>query len=151
MNRTILFLLLGLGAGLTAHFSYLRLHAVPPTDSLEGQLAWMRSELELSDVQFAQIKQLHEASSPRLHAMTVQVSQLQAELTAFEQTRRNSDRVDFLEFARFVEARRQLNAACRDSTQQLVMASAEIMNPRQRERYIQLVTAAGPLAALMLN
>ena len=80
-----------------------------------------------------------------------QVSQLQAELTAFEQTRRNSDRVDFLEFARFVEARRQLNAACRDSTQQLVMASAEIMNPRQRERYIQLVTAAGPLAALMLN
>ena len=151
MNRALLFLLLGLGTGLTAHFSYLQLHAVPSTDSLEGQLTWMRHELQLSDAQYAAIKQLHEASSPRLHAMTVQVARLQAELTAFEQARRSSDRVDFLEFARFVENRRQLNAACRDSTQQLVLASAEIMNPRQRERYIQLVTAAGPLAALMLN
>jgi hypothetical protein len=151
MNRTVLIILLGLAVGLTAHFSYFRLHRTAPTDTLDGQLAWMKTELQLSDGQFARIKELHVASSPRLRAMAVQVAQLQAEFTAFEKVRRSSDRVDFLEFARFVETRRQVNQACLDSTRQLVRASAELMSPQQRERYIQLVAAAGPIAQSLLN
>jgi len=151
MNRTALILVLGLTVGLTAHFSYFHLQGAAPTDTLDGQLAWMKSELQLSDAQFARIKELHEASSPRLRAMAVQVAQLQAEFTAFEKVRRSSDRVDFLEFARFVETRRQVNQACIDSTRQLVRASAEVMSPQQRERYIQLVAAAGPIAQSLLN
>jgi hypothetical protein len=111
----------------------------------------MKAELQLSDAQFARIKELHEASSPRLRAMAVQVAQLQAEFTAFEKIRRTSDRVDFLEFARFVETRRQVNQACLDSTRQLVRAAAEIMSPQQRERYIRLVATAGPIAPSLLN
>ncbi len=151
MNRAALILLLGLAVGLTAHFSYYHLHGAAPTDTLDGQLAWMKAELQLSDAQFARIKELHEASSPRLRAMAVQVAQLQAEFTAFEKVRRTSDRVDFLEFARFVETRRQVNQACLDSTRQLVRAAAEIMSPQQRERYIRLVATAGPLAPSLLN
>ncbi len=151
MNRTFLILLLGLVVGLTTHFSYFQLQDAAPTDSLDGQLAWMKAELQLSDLQYARIKELHVASSPRLRAMAVQVAQLQAEFTAFEKARRSTDRVDFLEFARFVETRRQVNEACLDSTRQLVRASAEVMSPQQRERYIQLVAAAGPLAPSLLN
>ena len=58
---------------------------------------------------------------------------MQAEFAAFEETRRTSDRVDFVEFAQFVQARRTINAECLESTRQLVQAAAGEMSPAQRE------------------
>ena len=150
MNRTLLLLLLGLIVGTGTHLAYFRLHE-PATDSLDSQLAWMKTELKLNDAQFARIKELHQVSSPRLHALADQVAQLQTEFAAFEDMRRTSDRVDFLEFARFVEARRQINRECLDSTRQLVLATAEVMTPRQRQHYIRLIATAEPLAQSLLN
>lgn len=150
MNRTFFILLLGLIVGIGGHLAYYRLHE-PNADSLDSQLAWMKTELKLNDAQFARIKQLHENSSPRLHALADQVAQLQTEFAAFEEMRRTSDRVDFLEFARFVEERRKINRDCLDSTRQLVLATAEVMTPRQRQHYIRLIATAGPLAQSLLN
>ncbi len=151
MKRTLSMLTLGLVVGLASHLAYFRLHVPAATDTLDGQLAWMRTELQLTDTQYARIKALHEASSPKLRAMAAQVAQLQGEFTAFERIRRTSDQVDFLEFARFVETRRHVSSECLDSTRQLVLASAEVMTPQQRQRYIRLVTTAEPLAQLLLN
>jgi len=151
MKRTFLTLVLGLAAGVGAHLAYYRQHAPAATDTLEGQLVWMKSELHLTEPQFARIKELHQASHPRLQAMATQVAVMQSEFAEFEKTRRTSDRVDFLEFARFVESRRDLNQACLDSTKQLVLASAEVMNPEQRARYLQLVASAEPLVGALLN
>lgn len=151
MNRFLLTLLLGLTAGLGTHFAYYRYHAPAPTDTLEGQLAWMKSELKLTDTQFARIKDLHQASHPQLQAMAAQVALLQTEFVEFEQTRRTTDKVDFLEFARFVENRRNLSRECLDSTRRLVLASAEVMTPDQRQHYIRLVAAAEPLVGPLLN
>jgi hypothetical protein len=139
MNRTFAVLLLGLGVGLGAHFLYFQLHRPPGLNSLEGQLTWMKDELKLSDEQYARIKELHEASSPRLRALAADVARMQAEFAAFENTRRTADRVDFLEFARFVEARRNINRQCLESTRQLVAASADVMTPQQRAQYLGLV------------
>jgi hypothetical protein len=111
----------------------------------------MRTELHLTDAQFARIKEVHQASSPRLRAIAAQVAELQAEFQAFEKTRRTSDRVDFLEFARYVEIRRHVNRESLDSTRQLVLAAAEVMTPEQRQRYIQLVATVEPLAQSLLN
>ena len=151
MKRLLLTLMLGLSAGLGTHLAYYRFHAPAPTDTLEGQLAWMKSELKLTDSQFARIKDLHQASHPRLQAMAAQVAHMQTEFSEFEQARRTTDRVDFLEFARFVEYRRNLNRECLDSTRQLVLASAEVMTPDQREHYIRLVATAEPLVGPLLN
>lgn len=151
MKRTLLSLTLGLAVGLITHFAYFRLNEPAPTNTLEGQLAWMKTELQLTDAQFARIKELHQASSPRLRAMAVQVAALQVEFTAFEKTRRTNDQVDFLEFARFVDTRRHVSRECLDSTRQLVLASAEVMNPQQRQRYIQLVASVEPGAQSFLN
>ena len=151
MKRTLSILTLGLAVGLVTHLAYFRLHEPAATDTLDGQLAWMKTELQLTDAQYTRIKALHEASSPKLRAMAAQVAQLQGEFKAFEQLRRTSDRVDFLEFARFVETRRHVSRECLDSTRQLVLASAEVMTPQQRQRYIRLVTTAEPLAQLLLN
>jgi hypothetical protein len=151
MRRTFLTLIVGLAAGMGSYLSYFHFNEPTPTDSLEGQLAWMKSELHLTEGQFARIRELHRASHPQLQAMAAEVNSMQAEFAEFEQTRRTADRVDFVEFARFVESRRTLNQACLDSTRRLVLASAEVMNPQQREQYLQLVATAEPLVGSMLN
>lgn len=150
MKRTLSIILLGLAVGTATHLGYYRLH-VPRSDSLDGRLAWMRTELQLSDAQYARIKALHQASGPQLLALSAQVSQLRAEFTAFESARRDRGQVDFIEFARYVESRRQVNRECLDSTRRLVLAAAEIMTPTQRTRYLDLVAAAGPVARDLLN
>ena len=144
MNRTVLMLLFGVLVGVGAHTVYFQLHRPAGLDSLEGQLSWMKEELDLSEEQFALIKDLHEASSPRLRALAADVARMQSEFAAFENTRRTSDRVDFIEFAQFVETRRNINRQCLESTRQLVMASAGVMNPAQREQYLGLVATSEP-------
>lgn len=151
MNRAVLTLLLGLAAGLGSHFAYYLHHESNATDSLEGRLAWMKSELNLTDAQFARIKELHQASHPRLQQMAAQVAQMQAEFIEFEKARQSDDRVDFIEFARFVSERRNLNQACQDSTRQLVLASAEVMTPEQRRHYIRMLSSAEPFVGSLVN
>lgn len=142
MKRPVLILMLGLAVGTATHFAYFQHHEPVDTGTLEGRLAWMRSELRLTEGQFARIKELHEDSHPRLQAMAAQVALMQVEFAEFERTRRTADRVDFIEFARFVENRRALNQRCVDSTRQLVLAAAQVMNPEQRRHYMSLVTTA---------
>ena len=76
-------------------------------------------------------------------ALAAQVARLQRELGAFENQRRTTDRIDFLEFANFVEERRAMDRQCMDSTRMLVESTARIMNPDQRQRYLTLVAMAG--------
>jgi len=151
MNRGLLVLLLGLAVGAATHVVYFQLHRPPDPGTLDGQLAWMRSELQLSDAQYERIRELHEASSPRLRALASQVAQMQAEFAAFENTRRATDSVDFIEFAQFVEARRNINRECLDSTRRLVLAAAGEMNPRQREHYFGIVAATTPQTGQLTN
>lgn len=151
MKRTLLILTLGLAVGVGSHVVYFRLNRPNGLDSLDGQLSWIKTELKLTDAQFTRIKELHEASSPRLRALAAQVSRMQAEFAAFENTRRTSDTVDFLEFAQFVETRRAINRQCLESTRQLVLATADVMNPQQRAHYLGIVAAADPDKQLRIN
>lgn len=145
MNRAIGTMILGVVVGVAAHLGYYQLHRPAGLDSLDGQLTWMRDELKLDEAQFAQIKELHEASSPRLRALAIEVGRMQAEFAAFEHTRRTSDRVDFIEFAQFVEMRRNINRECLESTRRLVQATANVMTPEQRAQYIGIVSATPSL------
>jgi hypothetical protein len=151
MRRSLLVLALGLAVGVSAHLVYFSLHQPYNPGSLDGQLAWMKSELQLTDAQYARIRELHEASSPRLLALASQVSQMQKEFAAFENTRRTSDSVDFIEFAQFVEVRRNIDRECLDSTRRLVQATASEMTPAQREQYFGIVAASSPQVRLSTN
>jgi hypothetical protein len=151
MRRGVLVLLLGLLVGVATHLVYFRLHRPFDADSLDGQLAWMKSELRLSDAQFARIRELHQASSPRLRALAAQVAQMQQEFAAFENTRRSTDRVDFIEFAQFVEERRAVSRECLASTRRLVIAAAGEMTGPQREHYFGIVARAEPQTHLLTD
>jgi hypothetical protein len=144
MKGPLLVLLLGLGAGLAAHFGYYYSHRPCTSGTLDCELAWIRGELKLSDAQYARIRELHETSGPELVSLAAQVARMRRELEAFENQRRTTDRIDFLEFARFAEERRATDRECLDSARQLVESSANIMTPSQRERYLNIVAMAGP-------
>lgn len=151
MRHPILVIMLGLAVGTASYLAYFQHREPVDTNTVEGQLAWMRSELRLSDAQFAHIRELHEASHPRLRAMSAQVALMSVEFAEYERSRRADDRVDFLEFARFVESRRELTNRCAHSTRRLVLASAEVMTPEQRERYLRLVTNLAPEREVLFN
>jgi len=151
MKRSAIVLIAGIAAGAATYALLLGLYQPYDAASLDGQLAWMRSELRLSDEQYARIRELHEASGPRLRALASQVAMMQQELTAFERTRRASDRVDFVEFARFVEAHRNVKRECLESTRELVLAAASAMTPMQRAHYFGIVAQIEPQAAAQVT
>jgi capsule polysaccharide export protein KpsE/RkpR len=139
MKHTLSVLLLGAAVAVTAHVAWFQLHRPCSGRELDCQLAWIKSELRLTDGQFAQIKAVHEASSPRLLVLAAEVARMRDEYAAFERTRLATDRVDFIEFAHFVEQRRAIDRECLASTRRLVSAASDVMTPLQRERYLNLI------------
>ena len=139
MKRSLLVILLGLGAGALAHTGWFLWQRPCQADNLDCQLQWMKSELKLSDEQYARIKSIHEKSSPRLLALAVQVARMREEYEDFEHQRTTSGQVDFLEFAHFVEQRRVVDRECLSSTRQLVADAANVMTAQQRMRYLALL------------
>ena len=139
MKRTLLILLLGIVAGGVAHVGWFLSQRPCSGDSLDCQLDWMKTELKLSDEQFARIKAIHKESSPRLLALAAQVGHMREEYDAFEHERTTAGQVDFLEFAHFIEQRRAVDRECLSSTRQLVADAARVMTAQQRERYLGLL------------
>jgi hypothetical protein len=149
MKRTLFVFLLGLAGGLLAHNAWFIAHRPDTSSGLDAQLAWMKSSLHLSDQQFASIKALHAQSSPQLQALATQVARMRAEFAAFENTRRTTGEVDFLEFAHFVEQRRAVDRECAESTRRLIVAAVGVMTQQQRDQYCRtLLSSAGKPAAI---
>ena len=143
MKRTVFVLLLGLAGGLLAHNAWFVAHRPDNSSGLDAQLAWMKSSLHLSDQQFERIKALHAQSSPQLLALATQVTRMRAEFAAFENERRATGEVDFLEFARFVEQRRAVDRECAESTRRLIVAAVSLMNQQQRDQYCRTLLRSG--------
>lgn len=143
MKRTLLITLLGLLGGATSHYGWLALQQPRAGSSaLDTQLAWIKTDLQLTPQQYFRIKAIHEQSSPHLMALASRVARMREEFAAFERQRTTVGEIDFLEFAHFVEERRRIDRDCLQSTRQLVDASADVMTPNQRERYLSLLPAA---------
>lgn len=139
MKHAILVILLGITGAAAAHFAWFYLRKPAEIHSHGNDIAWMKTELHLSDKQFERIKLIHDTSAPRMIALAAQVAKMREELNAFERERRTAGQIDFLEFARFVEQRRAVDLECASLTRGLVQATADVMNPQQRERYLALV------------
>ena len=143
MKRTLIILLLGLAGGVGAHFGWLSVVKAPRhTADLGAQLQMMQASLGLDAGQVARIRALHERSAPQLRALAAEVAAMRAELAEFERARAAEGRIDFLEFAKFVEERRRLDRECARSTERLVAEAAKVMTPGQREQYMSLLEPA---------
>jgi hypothetical protein len=111
-------------------------------DSMDRELDWMRDELKLSPVQYARIRELHETLNAELVALEKQRFQVRQETAALEEERRTEGQIDFLVFAGLIKVRQNLDLQSFHSMQRLVSATATIMTPEQRRRYLDYVQAA---------
>jgi len=112
------------------------------SENLEALLVWMQSDLQLNDEQLARIKDVHEQLSPRLLTLAGQVAKMQQAFNEFEKERLSDGQVDFLQFARYVEQRRRLDRECTESTQRLIAEASDVMTPKQKQQYLQLLDPA---------
>ena len=112
------------------------------SENLEALLVWMQSDLQLNDEQLARIKDVHEQLSPRLLTLAGQVAKMQQAFNEFEKERLSDGQVDFLQFARYVEQRRRLDRECTESTQRLISEASDVMTPKQKQQYLQLLDPA---------
>jgi hypothetical protein len=143
MKRALLVLLLGVASGTAAHLGYFHLRRTAALYAPDSELVWIRSELNLSDAQYAQIKELHESSGRQLQDLAGRVTRLQAELAAFETERRDTDKIDFIAFAKFLDEQRAMDRQYAETTRMLVDSTARLMTPSQRKRYLTLVALDG--------
>jgi hypothetical protein len=143
MRRILLITLLGLLAGTAGHYACLALQQPwAGSDDLDAQLAWIKTDLQLTSDQYARIKTIHQQSHPHLLNLASSVARMRDEFAAFDRQRKTTGEIDFLEFARFVDERRRIDRDCLLSTRQLVDASADLLTPGQRERYLTLLPLA---------
>jgi hypothetical protein len=111
-------------------------------DSMDRGLVWMRDELRLSPVQYARIRELHETLNSQLVALEKERLRVRQETAALEEERRTEGQIDFLVFAGLIKVRQNLDLQSFHSMQRLVSATATIMTPEQRRRYLDYVQAA---------
>jgi hypothetical protein len=112
------------------------------SDSLERELVWMRDELRLSPAQYLRIKELHATLNSELVTLEKERLRVRQETAALEEERRTEGQIDFLVFAGLIKIRQNLDLQSFNSMQRLVSATATIMTPDQRRRYLDYVQAA---------
>ncbi len=116
--------------------------STPASPNLDALLAWMKTDLRLTDDQLARVRSVHEQLSPHLLLLAEKVAGMQQALASFEQARTTAGRIDFLEFATYVEARRRLDQECNESTRKLIAEASGVMTPQQRQLYLQALNPA---------
>lgn len=137
--KSAFILLLGLLAGIAAHVVWFTWRNASETRA-NDVVAWMKTDLQLTDEQFARIRALHDRSGPQLRELAAQAAQMRAEFETFERVRRTEGRVDFIAFARCLEIWRHIDRDWSAATRQLVDSTAGELTPEQRARYLTRLT-----------
>ncbi|MDQ8186519.1 hypothetical protein QEH53_13030 [Pelagicoccus sp. SDUM812002] len=133
-------LVIGLACGLVAHFSYVDAYA-PGCFSADAEceMEWLRSELDLSEEQFARITRLHGDREREIRTLSRKVRDLELLLAELEAERVTNGYVDYLEIRNYLKAKRKLDEACVKSTSDLIASVGDVMNVDQRKRYFSIV------------
>lgn len=144
MKHAVRVVVFGAAAAFATHVGWYRMHHVSDAARGGDQLAWMKTELKLTDAQYERISSLYRESGPRLQQLSTEVTKMREAYAAFETTRLRTDQVDFLAFADFMQRQREVDRDCSATMHELVAATGVVLNPDQRARYAELV---GPTLA----
>lgn len=140
MWKSLLVLAVGPLLGVLAHFSYFNAYAPICVSADSGcEMEWLKSELDLSDEQFASITRLHGEREREIRTLSRKVRDLELMLAELEAERVTEGYVDYLEMRNYVEAKRKLDEACVKSTSDLIASVGDMMNLDQRKRYFSIV------------
>lgn len=139
MKRFLLIVTLGFVAGAMAHIGFYAFRRPTVETRLTRDLAWMQTVFRLDNVQYENVRALHQRTGPELERLFTVLRTTHEELNRLEEMRRTADKVDFIAFHNAKEANRKARLKCRTLTLDLVYSVAELMSPEQRTRYFALV------------
>jgi len=149
VKRLWLILLGGVVAGLIA-YACIYLHATSVQRSVEQsahpELAWLKTEYHLSEAQFAQVAQLHDAYLPKCAAMCARIDEQNAkvqELLAATNAVSPEIKEALAETAR-------LRAECETAMLQHFYETSRPMPPEQGKRYLAWVQSKTLLPGQMI-
>jgi|SRR5882762_1761718 len=138
MKRSWLILFGGLFAGLVA-YTGIYLHAISAQRLLEQssrpELAWLQKEYRLTDAQFAQVVQLHDAYRPKCAEMCRRIADQNAKI----QQLLSATNTVTLEIKQALAEAAQLRAECQSAMMQHFYAASRQMPPDQGKRYLAWV------------
>lgn len=138
MKRGLIMLVIALAAG-TVAFCWMRAikshgHHEVMMDSLP-ELAWIKSELEPDDAQFAKISELHAAYRPQCEAMCAHISAAQDKVDAL--IRKNPEITPELDLA--IREHTQIRAECQRAMLQHLFQTAKVLDRDKADRYLKEV------------
>lgn len=137
MNKRLLVLAAALMAGILAFLASRSQHsaATDPVllDSLP-ELAWLRSDLKLTDEQFAKVVQLHRDYRPVCEEMCRRI--IESEAAVARLASGQDGMTD--ELARAIEIHGSVFAACKRSMLEHLYRTAGLMDERQARRYLEV-------------
>ncbi len=136
MKRAILFLLVSLMAGLAAFYG-VRSYKVAEQKSVlldsMSELSWLKSELKLSDEQFARVSELHAAYRPQCAEMCGRIAAAHEAMEAL--IHENPELTPALEKA--IHRHATIHAECQQAMLRHIFQTANVMEPSQSARYIK--------------
>ncbi|MBK1880584.1 hypothetical protein [Pelagicoccus mobilis] len=133
-------IVIGVVAGVSAHLGYFNTYSAEmrATSGL-NEMEWLRSELDLTEEQFARITRLHDDRESEIRTLSRKVRDLELMLAELEAERVTEGYVDYLEIRNYMEAKRKLDEACSKSTNDLIASVGDVMDLEQRRRYLTIV------------
>lgn len=138
MKKGLLILTVAIMAGLLAFFLS-RSQPVGDTDPVlldsMPELAWLRTDLNLSDEQFSKVEQLHRDYRPVCAEMCRRIAESEAAVAklASAQSGMNED------LAQLIENHGRVIAECKRSMLGHIYQTASLMNESQGQRYLEVV------------
>lgn len=140
MWKSLTVLVLGLALGIVAHLSYFKAYAPTCVSAEAGcEMEWLRTELDLSEEQFARVAVLHGEREREIRMLSRKVRDLELLLAELEAERVTEGYVDYLEIRHYMDTKRKLDEACMKSTNDLIASVGDVMNLDQRKRYLSIV------------
>ncbi|MBC8126065.1 MAG: hypothetical protein H8M99_02805 [Gloeobacteraceae cyanobacterium ES-bin-144] len=136
MKRAAMLLLISLLAGLSA-FCWMRSQKMASQNTVlldsTPELNWMKSELKLSDAQFAKVSVLHTAYRPKCAEMCGLISQAHAKVEKLIHQKPEMT----LELEQAIHNHAVIRAECQQAMLRHIFQTARVMNPDQAALYIE--------------
>jgi hypothetical protein len=136
MKNGLLILILALSAG-TAAFMVARSHRQSAHDGIlldsMPELAWLRTELKLSEAQFRQASELHAAYRPICEQMCHNISEAHAKLEPLARTGRSITP----ELAAAIQNHARVHAECQQKMLEHLYQTAALLDDKQAARYLE--------------
>lgn len=152
MKKPLVILILALLAGFAA-FGITRKHCTPSNSNILldhlPELGWLKTELALSDAQYSEVAELHDAYRPVCEEMCRRIDESRARLEAVALKSRTTD----AELQQAIADYERVRSECKTKMLEHLYQTAALMSDEQGRRYLKAVlpTALGSTGATHSN